>query len=117
MLMINIILYKGKDSPNTAIKHLVPIITQDLMDISFRDMNSTIIYPLEAIKKKIYNGYVFCSFKFDSLGVINAVRVMKSSNKVFEKYAVDALKKVNIKITDRAQIGTWYARKFIFKIE
>lgn len=84
--------------------------------VNFNKINQEIIFPLEAVKKDIFWGTVYCAFKIDKDGKLYEISIEKSSNELFNKYAIRYLESFNVAVNPE-QVGRAYSIKLIFKIE
>jgi outer membrane biosynthesis protein TonB len=91
--------------------------TQDLTSFTFEDINTHIIFPREAAMKNIFNGSVTCKYAYDKYGNIINISCVKSSNAIFEKYAIEYLKKLKIKYTKKLQLKMMYFITLKYSLE
>lgn len=104
----------GQDKKDTT--NFYPDPDSRITTINFNKINQEIIFPLEAVKKNIFYGTVYCVFKINKDGKLYEISIEKSSNELFNKYAVRYLENFTVEVNPE-QVGRAYSIKLIFKIE
>jgi len=87
-----------------------------LKDLKFNKLCTNITFPLEAINKGIYEGFVYCSFKINDIGQLYDIKPFKYSNKVFLKNAIEYFNQLQVDV-ETVQIDVLYQLKLNYKIE
>jgi len=87
-----------------------------LAEIHFTKINSILSFPKEAISKSITTGKVYCLYKLDKDGNLYDIIIIKSTNKLFNKYAIKYLKGFQAKVKPY-QIGAFFTQKVTFILE
>lgn len=113
LLVVSLTVFAQDKKDTTA---YFPDLPPDITKINFNKINTEIIFPREAIKESIYTGTVYCSFKINREGKLYKISIEKSSNRLFDKYALKYLEgfQVAVKAT---QVDVPFTIKLIFKAE
>jgi len=106
---------QNKKNKKDTVMNLAQL-SQNMTPIYFTRINSVLTFPREAISKGISSGVVYCSFSLDKYGDIYDISIIKSSNKLFNKYAVKYLEGFEAKVQP-IQIGHYYSIKISFILE
>ncbi len=91
-------------------------IQNEISPLVFTEINTKIIFPLEAIKQNKYNGFVYCKFQVNKYGKIINIVPLKYSDKIFIKPTISYLNGITVDYkADQEKI--LYAIKLMFKVE
>ena len=93
-----------------------PDLPPGITTINFNKINTEIVFPREAIKEAVHTGVVYCSFKIDKKGRLYQISIEKSSNRLFEKYAIKYLEGFHVAVKT-TQVGIPFTIKLVFKTE